>query len=298
MNKLLIIDADADLNTLLCHHFEGEGYATASAATGEDGLALAVSARPNLILLSAQMPDMEGMAIFRALRDKPRTAHIPVMMLAGKHEAMLQNKILEEGVYDVIEKPVDVDILALRVRNTLRRAEREGLTESRTGLPSGRLLLERLRALENEEGWYKITLRIDHFNVFRDLYGFVTANEALRFAANLITQIVGESGNPDDFVGHVTNSEEFIIITTPARGPAVRDALRQRITPELESFYNFMERDQGYVLVEDGAGGTTQKPLMTAQISVNVRTGPDDDVWVDAEDETPPPPVADSPFTW
>ena len=69
------------------------------------------------------------------------------MVLAGHSEMTLQNKVLEEGAYDFIEKPLDIDILTLRVRNALRRAEREGLTEPRTGLPTGRLIQERLRVL-------------------------------------------------------------------------------------------------------------------------------------------------------
>jgi len=100
-------------------------------------------------------------------------------VIAGRDAAVLQNKVLEEGAYDFIEKPLDLDILALRVRNALRRAEREGLTEPRTGLPTGRLIDERLQTLQDEQGWCRIDLKIDGFRVFRDRYGFVTANEAL-----------------------------------------------------------------------------------------------------------------------
>jgi PleD family two-component response regulator len=237
------------------------------------------------------------------LRDQPRTGHVPVMVLAEGDQLVLQKDLLEEGAYDFIEKPLDLDILSLRVRNALRRAEREGLTETRTGLPTGRLIEERLNKLDDEDDWYRIDLEIAEFGVFRDLYGFVTANEALRFAGNLMEQIVHEQGDPADFVGHFSGTEQFVVVTAQARGPALCDALVNRISDELQSFYNFMERDQGFVLVEDGSGGQVQKPLMSASATVT-QSNPDaysEDVWVDAieEDDEPPEDASSgSTFEW
>jgi hypothetical protein len=149
--------------------------------------------------------------------------------------------------------------------------------------------------------------------VFRDLYGFVTANEVLRFGGNLIAQLVNEHGSSEDFVGHRNGSEEFVIITTLAFGPPLRDALERRLTEELRSFYNFMERDQGYVLIEDGSGKQVQKSLMSAQITI-LQGEPDpdapsisaksaaDDPWVDTNDDQTPKPDSSKPsgsaFEW
>jgi len=305
--RLLIIDEDARLVETLQQHFEFEGYRVFSALTCREGLALAQTAHPNIILLAAGMKDMSELEAFRALRDTPRTSHIPVMVIAGRGEAVLQNKILEEGAYDFVEKPLDLDILALRVRNILRRAEREGVTEPRTGLPTGRLIEERLQALPKESGWCKIEVKIDGFGVFRDRYGFVTANEALRFAGNLMVQIMNERGVSADFVGHRAGTEEFVIVTTLESGPALAEALAQQLSRELRSFYNFMERDQGYVLIENGAGGYVQKPLMSAQVNLScAEPGPNAppqreiDPWVDAveEENKPDTPPSGSPFEW
>jgi DNA-binding response OmpR family regulator len=297
--RLLVIDPSSELIQGLRFHFESMGYQVEGALTGAEALTQATTLHPDLILISTHLPDMTGLDVFRELRDKPRTGHIPVMFLAGRSEAMLQNQILSEGAYDFIEKPIDLDILTLRVRNAMRRAEREGLTDPRTGLPTGRLIDERVVALKNERGWYKIELKIESFNVFRDLYGFVTANEALKFAGTQILQIVNEMADARDFVGHKTGTEEFVIITSQAYGPKLRKALEQRVSQELESFYNFMEREQGYVLVDDGSGNMQQKPLMTAEaaISQDASVPPADDVWTDATDEEQPP-SGGSPFDW
>ncbi len=288
LGRLLVIEQDSSLADTLRQHFEGEGYQVEIALTGRDGLEKARTDHPRLILLAARLSDISGLDTFRILRDKPRTSHIPVMVMAGVEHASLQYEVLGLGAYDFIEKPIDLDILALRVRNALRRAEREGYTESRTGLPTGRLLDERVNALPDRRGWYKIELTITHFAEFRDLYGFVTANEALRFAGALITQLVNQHSSADTFVGHRTGTETFVIITTLARGPGLQQALEGRVADELRSFYNFMERDQGYVLVEDGTGAYAQRPLMAAHL--NMEKGDpdpdafdDEDLWEDAE---------------
>lgn len=312
-SRLLIIEMDSRLLETLQQHFQMDGYQVLPAPTCQEGLQLAQTARPHLILLATRMGDMAGLDAFRALRDTARTSHIPVMMMAGQNEVVLQNKILEEGAYDFIEKPLDLDILMLRVRNALRRAEREGLTEPRTGLPTSRLIDEQIRLLPNKLGWYRMDVRIDGFAVFRDLYGFVTANEVLRFAGNLISQLVNEHGSSEDFVGHRNGAEEFVIITTLSFGPPLHDALTRRLTEELHSFYNFMERDQGYVLIEDSSGKQSQKPLMSAHITVS-QGEPDpnaqpskaastsDDPWVDASEDQDQKPDSSKPsgsaFDW
>ena len=306
-HKILIIEEDEQIGAALAAHFVKEDYEALSSATGAEGVQMALAQRPSLILLAAQLSDQSGLDVFQSLRDTPRTAHIPVMVLAGRGEVALQNQVLEAGAYDFLEKPVDVDILTLRVRNALRRAEREGLTEPRTGLPTGRLIAEHADSLASTPGWYRINLKIDEFNTFRDLYGFVTANEALRFAGNLICQVVQEQGEEQDFVGHETGAEEFVVFTTQAKGSTLRQQLVQRLREELAQFYNFMERDQGYVLIDDGTGKQAQKPLMSAQVSVSQGTpDPDapaasteDDPWEDAvEPDEESSPASDDPFDW
>lgn len=297
-SRLLVIEQDTSLAETLREHFVEAGYQVEVIANGREGIEKARTMQPNLILLATRLGDISGLDTFHVLRTKPRTGHIPVMVMASKDQAELQYEVLDAGAYDFIEKPIDLDILALSVRNVLRRAEREGLTEPRTGLPTGRLLTERLNALPKQLGWYKIELTIANFSEFRELYGFVTANEALSFAGKLITQLVNEHGTSNDFVGHMMGTETFVLITTLARGDNLQRILAARVTDELHSFYNFMEREQGYVLVEDGAGGQAQKPLMSAQVTTDqgepdpnavdepTDESADDDPWEDATGES------------
>lgn len=307
-SRVLVVETDDMLRDKLCAHFTAEGYQVDSTGTGRDAIGLAQKTYPSLILLALGVPDMPGPEVFRQLRSQPRTGHIPIMVLASRDELSLQKTLLEEGAYDFIDKPLDLDILTLRVRNALRRAAREGLTELRTGLPTGRLIDERLAAFEGKVGGYRLDVSVKEFNVFRDQYGFVTANEALRFAGNTLLQLVNEYGNADDFVGHRANSETFVIITTQACGAKLREKVIAQLANDLHSFYNFVDRDQGFVWVDDGSGGRVQKPLMS--VETFVEQGPPDpdapglalevDPWEDVEEsEQSDGGGGDtSPFSW
>jgi len=265
--RLLVIDNDPMIDAVLKPYLNQHGYATQVAGTAADGLNEALAHPPSLILLSVTLPDRPGLEVFRTLRERARTAHIPVMFLADHMDARRQNELLSAGADDFINKPFDLDILGLRIRNAVQRTERDGLHHPRTGFPTGRLVQERIRALADEYSWYKIDFSIDNFGVFRDLYGFVSSEEVIGFAANLVNEVVHQAGTPDDFVGQ-RDDTDFVIITNLKHGPDLRDALQKRFNEEVLAFYSFMERDQGYIQVDDGAGGLAQKPLMAARIKV------------------------------
>ena len=273
-NQLLILAPDARLGTALGQHFTAQGYQVSTATSFAEGLALMATVTPHLILMSAALDDMPALQALATLRARPRLGYLPVLVLVGQDEAALQRDLLEAGADDVIVAPYDVDILALRVRNVLQRAEREDVTEPRTGLPTGRLLQERIEALSPTEDWYLLEVTIEHFAAFRDLVGFVTAHEALQHAGHLIARLAAEVGGEESFVGHWRGTETFAVIAPAAHGPALQAALAERLPPALHAFYSFTERDQGYILLEDGAGGVTQHPLMTVRITVGGRDTP------------------------
>ena len=265
--QILVIDNDANSIFALEQYFGPQGFTVSVAKTGADGLNLAQGRLPALILMSTQLPDKPAQEVFLGLRGRARTSSIPVMFLADRVDAKLQNELLAAGADDFIAKPFDVELLGLRVRNAIQRREREGVHHPLSGLPTGRVLQEHVRALADEYGWYKIDLGINNFEGFREQYGFMSSQEVLAFAAKLINEVLLTAGTPEDFIGH-RDDDEFIIITRLEQGPQVRTLLEQRFNDEVMSFYNFMEREQGFVEGPDSSGNITKKPLMTAKIKV------------------------------
>ncbi len=103
------------LGTALVSEFDLE-----IATSGSQGLAMARKSVPDLILLDIMMPDMDGLETCRRFREDPRLAAVPVIFLTALTGVESEMAGLDLGVADYITKPFNLDIVKLRIRNTLR----------------------------------------------------------------------------------------------------------------------------------------------------------------------------------
>lgn len=118
--SILIVDDAPDNVDLLSSLFEGE-YKLRVAVNGERALAICTSETPpDLVLLDVMMPDMDGFQVARKMREHPVSEHIPVIFVTamGEDDARMQG--LELGAIDFIAKPLNPEIIRLRVRNFLQ----------------------------------------------------------------------------------------------------------------------------------------------------------------------------------
>lgn len=265
--RLLVVEDDGDIANMLKIYFSGLGYDVDVAPRGYDALDKTRQVLPHLIILDIMLPDIDGYEVCRTLRTSTRTSHIPVIFLTQKDERSDKLQGLELGADDYITKPFDIEELKLRVQGAIRRSERESLTDPRSGLPAGRLIEEQLRQIIREDNWVLMDLRISHFAAFSDVYGFVAGDDVLRFTAMLLGEIVDEHGSPNDFIGHA-GGDSFIIITTEEAAPEIKRVIKERFDEEVQTQYNFMDREQGFIQATNAAGEVEQFPLMTMSIGV------------------------------
>ncbi len=266
-SRLLIVEDDADISNMLKIYFSGLGYEVEVAARGSDALEKTRHSLPHLIVLDIMLPDIDGYEVCRTLRTTTRTSHIPIIFLTQKDERSDRLQGLELGADDYITKPFDIEELKLRVQGAIRRSERESLTDPRSGLPAGRLIEEQLRRTIRESSWAYLDIRINHFEKFKDVYGFVAGDDVLRFAAMLMGETVDELGTSSDFIGHA-GGDNFIIVTREGYAEAIRQRLKSCFTEEVQSHYNFMDRQQGYISTTNTKGQVEKAPLMTLAIGV------------------------------
>lgn len=265
--RLLIVEDDIDISNMLKIYFSGLGFDTDIAMRGSDALEKTRQALPHLIVLDIMLPDIDGYEVCRTLRTNTRTSHIPVIFLTQKDERSDRLQGLELGADDYITKPFDIEELKLRVQGAIRRSERESLTDPRSGLPAGRLIEEQLRKIIRETGWAFLDVRINHFEPFKDVYGFVASDDVLRFVGMLLGEVLDSFGSSGDFLGHA-GGDNFVIITTDGAAENVRKKLKERFAEEVKTHYNFMDRQQGYVLATNSDGQMEQFPLMTLAIGM------------------------------
>jgi DNA-binding response OmpR family regulator len=266
-SRLLVVEDDVDIANMLRIYFSGMNYEVDIAHRGSDALEKTKHALPHLIVLDIMLPDIDGYEVCRNLRTSTRTSHIPVIFLTQKDERSDKLQGLELGADDYITKPFDIEELKLRVQGAIRRSERESLTDPRSGLPAGRLIEEQLRRIIREKDWALLDLRVNDFEAFKDVYGFVAADDAMRFTTMLITEVVDLHGTSDDFIGHA-GSDNFIIITNNQAAPLIKQNIKERFAAEVLTLYNFTDRQQGYMAVIKPNGETEKAPFMTMAVGI------------------------------
>ena len=265
--RLLVVEDDIDIGNMLKIYFSGMDFDVDVAVRGSDALEKTKHVLPHLIVLDIMLPDIDGYEVCRNLRTNMRTSHIPVIFLTQKDERSDKLQGLELGADDYITKPFDIEELKLRVQGAIRRSERESLTDPRTGLPAGRLIEEQLRRIIREKGWALLDARVNHFDSFKDVYGFVAGDDVLRFTSMLIGEVVDELGTTSDFIGHA-GGDNFIIITTEAKADAIKARLKERFDQEVLTHYNFIDRQQGFVSAPTADGTSVKVPFMTMSVGV------------------------------
>ena len=266
-SRLLVVEDDIDIGNMLKIYFSGMDFDVDVAVRGSDALEKTKQVLPHLIVLDIMLPDIDGYEVCRNLRTSMRTSHIPVIFLTQKDERSDKLQGLELGADDYITKPFDIEELKLRVQGAIKRSERESLTDPRSGLPAGRLIEEQLRRIIREKDWALLDARVNNFETFKDVYGFVASDDVLRFTAMMIGEVVDELGANTDFIGHA-GGDNFIIITRNEKAASMKERLKQRFDQEVQTHYNFIDRQQGFVQAPAPDGTTIKVPFMTMSVGV------------------------------
>lgn len=119
--RILIVEDEAPVVTLLRYNLEREGYEVDAAGDGEEALVAVDENPPDLILLDWMLPEVSGIEVARRLRRGPKTKSIPVIMLTARSEEADTVRGLEAGADDYLTKPFSPAELLARVRALLRR---------------------------------------------------------------------------------------------------------------------------------------------------------------------------------
>ena len=126
--ELILIVEDNEKNLKLVRDIlQFKGYRTVEAKTAEDGIALAQSQSPNLILMDIQLPGTDGVTAIRQLRDGPRTASIPVVALTAFAMKDDRERFLEAGFDGYIDKPINVREFPEQVRQFCEQGRKTDL---------------------------------------------------------------------------------------------------------------------------------------------------------------------------
>lgn len=216
--RLLVVD-DQPINIQIVHQIFADEHEVFMATSGAQALALCRSDPPDLILLDAVMPGMDGLEVCQRLKEHPDTRDIPVIFVTGHNDQDAESACWEAGGVDFITKPLNPPTVRARVRVhlTLKRQtdflRQMVFVDGLTGVANRRYFDERLSSewRSAQRHVYPIALAmidIDYFKRFNDTYGHQAGDDCLRQVAHCIKN---ELNRPRDLAARY-GGEEFACI--------------------------------------------------------------------------------------
>ena len=140
--RVLVIDDEAQIRRFLDIGLRAEGYQVVLAATGAEGLGLAATQSPDVVVLDIGLPDMEGHDVLRELRT---WTQVPVLMLSVRDAETEKVKALDHGANDYVTKPFGIQELMARLRVLLRQGAKAGQADAPVRYDDGALVVDLAR---------------------------------------------------------------------------------------------------------------------------------------------------------
>lgn len=120
-NKILVVDDEKSIVTLLQYNLEQSGYSVITALDGEEGLNRAIAEKPQLIILDLMLPKLDGIEVCKQLRQQK--IMVPILMLTAKDDEFDKVLGLELGADDYMTKPFSPREVVARIKAILRRSQ-------------------------------------------------------------------------------------------------------------------------------------------------------------------------------
>ncbi len=171
-SRVLVIDDETAIRRLLRISLEAEGYTLLEASEGKEGLVMASTQRPDLIILDLGLPDIDGLTVLKRLRE---WLTIPVIVLTVKDSDIDKVALLDAGADDYLTKPFSVLELSARIRAALRHTQP---AEMQAIFCSGHLEVDLSARIVSISG-KPVKLTVTEYDILRIL---------VRYAGKVVTQ--------------------------------------------------------------------------------------------------------------
>jgi len=276
--RILVVDDDPFNRRLLVHALQREGHETLEAVDGEDALRRMHDDEPDIVLLDIAMPVLDGFGVLAAMKDVPKLAAIPVVVISGVEEQDAIVRCIEMGADDFLPKPADVTILRARVNAGLNKKRLLDLQRDHVRVVFSRFLPESVvdQALASDTLESLLAARrMDGTVMFNDLRKFTTFAESHpveqvievlnRYLTEVSDAVLDNGGTLVAYLGDGVMS----VFGAPIEGPDHADralAAAQEITGRrLDSFNDWVEK-QGLRRRFELGVGLNAGPVMSGNV--------------------------------
>ena len=268
--KILVADDNRNIVELVKMEFEILDYDVFTAYDGEDALKKIEKENPDLVILDVMMPKMNGFDLCMKLRDNPTYKDLPIVMLTAKGQEKDKFWGRQVGADEYVTKPFEPEVLEQIVHNLLEQKKSGELPHPVTKLP-GYATAEKeikLRKASNEDFTvYNLYFEPESFEIYARKYGNIKADEILKIAGSVITDIAKRIGDNRTFVGHLGDNT-FVLIAGKEKIEELISNIKQEVNSLIPLKYDDEDRERGFVFSRTINGEPLRVPLIKFTASV------------------------------
>ena len=266
--KILAIDDSPEFIETVKAVFLLSDMEVIAAYGGREGLEKIYAESPDIVLLDCMMPDMDGYAVIKLMRDDPVLYNLPVIMMTARNGESDEIKGLSFGIDDYVVKPFNPTVLVARVKAILDRKAQSTNANPLTFL-AGNLVIKDNAEKKIAAGipFAMMYIDLNDFKSYNDRYGFERGDGVIKHTASVLIKAVAECGQKEDFIGHI-GGDDFIILTTPDHYAALADRIIAYFDESIVQFYDVEDRSRGYIVSVDRRNTIKQFSFMTISVAI------------------------------
>ena len=246
---ILVVDDDRSTRIAFRNILEEEGYNVIEADDGAKAIELCKYRVPDLILMDARMPIMDGFAACQHIRQIPESAHTPILIITGLDDEDSIERAFAVGATDYISKPVNFSVMRRRIAHLMHasRAERHmrqlAFNDTLTGLPNRARFTNHLSNLlearrDSREPLAIMFIDVDRFKLVNDTLGHDAGDMLLKIVAERIHNCVRD----DDMVARL-GGDEFTVVLDNVGSRDILDAIARKICSSFAKPVAFLDQE-------------------------------------------------------
>ncbi|OGR48473.1 MAG: hypothetical protein A2X34_01075 [Elusimicrobia bacterium GWC2_51_8] len=270
---ILVVDDDPNVGLLISAVLKKYDYTVVTLYSGTEVLGFLQTKKPDLILLDLKMPDLDGYALCKRVRENPDTRDIPIIILSGVSEVDAKVSTIELGADDFITKPFDVRELRARVNRIIKRKTSDTALNPLTSLPGSPAIEEEVhKRLAAGDNFAFLYVDADNFKSYNDVYGYAKGDEVIKHISALLAREARKHAPKNYFIGHI-GGDDFVLILGVQEAEKTAKAVTEEFDRTIPSFYTEADRKRGFITTADRKNKTTDFQIMSLTVGIIIPKG-------------------------
>ena len=247
-DRVLVVDDDRTSRVVLAEALRNAGCEVKEAQGGLEALHICRSCMPDLILMDAIMPGLDGFDLCQKIRNMPHGADIPILIITASESEEAVAMAFSVAATDFINKPVNISVIQKRVSHLVASSKAEryikqlAYHDSLTGLPNRTNLMQYLQLVinqsKNENSIFAVLfLDLDHFKVVNDNMGHDVGDLLLKAVSERLRSYL----RGQDFIARL-GGDEFTIVLQDVKSLQVVESIAEELCKSFSQPFTFMRR--------------------------------------------------------